>query len=649
MLFMIQKLKQKNYFIIISILLVLIVVGIFFWNSSFRSSIEVSAAGENWLTSWTHRRAVTVTGTVASTNYQTKVDLNSVFYNEAGLISSWHMNEASGTSVADSSGNLNNGSVTGTTIVAGKYGSARSFSGTSKVQASVPLLTGAGDFTIEAWIYPTVSGGTDYIAGNYGTGNTGGLEFYKNSASNTISVYIGGQSLTSTAGINLNNWNHVVVTRTSGAGALYINGTPRGSGNINNSIGSSLNWAVGNGPDYTSESFDGNIDEVRVYSRALSAGEVTSHYSAAVNLDYSDIRFTSSDGSTELSYWMERDGIFWVKVPTISIGSNTIYMYYGNSAATTTSNGDNTFIFFDDFTGTTYTDKWTATGTWTEAGGTIVSPAATSLNYLRTNNAVLTGLTSFVVEGRTRALHSYGYGMRMGIRVGTTPACGGTQYEPVVAYTYGSYSPLFVINNATACNGVTQASPNVWYRGKIIINTAGTSYLYQYTDASALVASCSSATTSAGSGNYIAIFNADGKTEQDWIYIRVYASTEPTVAISSTEESPMILTSVSISTSDANICKLVGSNVVCKCGQSITFNSVASNASAIKLYICKDSACTNCTTGNTVDCWAYSSVGSTSNPSAVYDSTLDYADGCGLATNQYWSKVCSDTNCSAIQ
>ena len=41
---------------------------------------------------------------------------------------------------------------------------------------------------------------------------------------------------------------------------------------------------------------------------------------------------------------------FWVRVSTINGGGNTvIYMYYGNSSAASTSNGDDTFDFFADF------------------------------------------------------------------------------------------------------------------------------------------------------------------------------------------------------------------------------------------------------------------------------------------------------------
>jgi len=82
--------------------------------------------------------------------------------------------------------------------------------------------------------------------------------------------------------------------------------------------------------------------------------------------DFGDIRFTDSDGTTLLDYWMERkkDGeyaIFWVKIPNIPLYPEgaVIYIYYGKSDALTTSNGENTFEFFDDFLGASLdTSKW---------------------------------------------------------------------------------------------------------------------------------------------------------------------------------------------------------------------------------------------------------------------------------------------------
>jgi len=71
--------------------------------------------------------------------------------------------------------------------------------------------------------------------------------------------------------------------------------------------------------------------------------------------DGSDIRFTSADGTTVLPYWIEtwssstENATIWVRVNEIPATGTGIYMYYGNNAATSASSGDNTFLFFDDF------------------------------------------------------------------------------------------------------------------------------------------------------------------------------------------------------------------------------------------------------------------------------------------------------------
>jgi len=87
--------------------------------------------------------------------------------------------------------------------------------------------------------------------------------------------------------------------------------------------------------------------------------------------DFGDIRFTSDDGVTELSYWMEEkvDGdyaIFWVKVPSIpaSPDTATIYIYYGKSDAVTTSNGENTFVQFHNFEDGTTEGLTNIAGIW---------------------------------------------------------------------------------------------------------------------------------------------------------------------------------------------------------------------------------------------------------------------------------------------
>jgi len=88
-------------------------------------------------------------------------------------------------------------------------------------------------------------------------------------------------------------------------------------------------------------------------------------YSSNMQPDFSDIRFTDTSDSL-LSYWIESKvnsqwAYVWVKVPYIPASSYaTIYVYYGNTTPVTSlSNGDATFLLFDDFLGTTLnTSKW---------------------------------------------------------------------------------------------------------------------------------------------------------------------------------------------------------------------------------------------------------------------------------------------------
>ena len=85
-------------------------------------------------------------------------------------------------------------------------------------------------------------------------------------------------------------------------------------------------------------------------------------------VDGADIRFEDTNGN-ELSYWIEswdysgNNAKIWVKVPSLSANTAaTISMYYGNPSASKSDNGDSTFEFFDDFDGNNIdTSKWEMT------------------------------------------------------------------------------------------------------------------------------------------------------------------------------------------------------------------------------------------------------------------------------------------------
>jgi len=100
------------------------------------------------------------------------------------------------------------------------------------------------------------------------------------------------------------------------------------------------------------------------YQVALDLDPTNFDFSQA-NPDGSDIRIADSSGN-ELPYWIEywdsstSSAKVWAKLPSIQAsGSINIRLYYGNPTATSSSDGDATFILYDHFDGTSFdTSKW---------------------------------------------------------------------------------------------------------------------------------------------------------------------------------------------------------------------------------------------------------------------------------------------------
>lgn len=104
--------------------------------------------------------------------------------------------------------------------------------------------------------------------------------------------------------------------------------------------------------------------------------------------DFSDLRFTTSDGQTLLDYYIQDtsgaspNGLadIWIEFDSIGTGATTFYMYYGKSNATAVSSGVNTFVFFEDFNGLSTADlngqnSWTAHANWDVAANVVYEGA----------------------------------------------------------------------------------------------------------------------------------------------------------------------------------------------------------------------------------------------------------------------------------
>ena len=197
----------------------------------------------------------------------------------AGLVAAYGFDAGSGSSAADSSGKGNVGSVSGAAWNAsGRFGSALSFDGvndwvTVPAASSLDLTSG---MTVEAWVRPSVLGGwrTAVFKERPG-GPVYGLYADQAGGRPLGQVYIGSErNAVGTSSLPLNAWTHLATTFDGSVVRLYVNGVLAGSSSSSGSMTASTGVLRIGGNSVWSEWFAGLIDEVRLYSRSLTATEI---------------------------------------------------------------------------------------------------------------------------------------------------------------------------------------------------------------------------------------------------------------------------------------------------------------------------------------------------------------------------------------
>ena len=211
-----------------------------------------------------------------------------------GLVGWWPFNG----NANDESGNGNNGTVNGATLSAdrnGKANSAYNFDGDLdfvKVN-SISKLNNTNSFTISVYIQPTgttgsrqfiVSRGYDYASGSFflcheSNENSNKLRFSVNGygTSNVLSA--------SSYSIPYSNWQHVVAVKNNDSIKIYVNGV-LSSRSFYSSPLSTLTDTIYFGVHHFENKssgwypyyFKGKMDDIAIYSRALTVEEIKNLY-----------------------------------------------------------------------------------------------------------------------------------------------------------------------------------------------------------------------------------------------------------------------------------------------------------------------------------------------------------------------------------
>ncbi|MCC7451492.1 MAG: hypothetical protein IT324_29050, partial [Anaerolineae bacterium] len=205
-----------------------------------------------------------------------------------GPISYWRLGETGGTTAADVMG-VNPGTITGgvtlgvTGALASDGNPAMRFNG-SNSYVNVPhnaVLNIKGDITLEAWANPAVLNSLDRMIVH-----KGGYQYrlgLNNSNKWYGRVYISGSPYDVVAPTTaaVGRWDYIAMTRSGSTLTLYINGVAVATGTASGSLVTTSNaLAIGRKGSLSEAYFNGAIDEVAIYNKALTADQIAAHYNA---------------------------------------------------------------------------------------------------------------------------------------------------------------------------------------------------------------------------------------------------------------------------------------------------------------------------------------------------------------------------------
>lgn len=202
-----------------------------------------------------------------------------------GLTAYYKLDESSGT-VQDSVGSNNETSSNNKTPgVSGLIINAIDLSGTtSYVYIGGTFTGGSNARTMSCWIKADVTTGNRFML-SYGTDAP--QQMFGITTFNTNRIWFTANSADDDSGVTFNttDWFFCVFVYDGADQIGYVNGVEKTRRTVSLNTGTG-NFTIGNYPAQTGVSWDGKIDEIGFWSRALTGAEITQLYNGGAGLQY---------------------------------------------------------------------------------------------------------------------------------------------------------------------------------------------------------------------------------------------------------------------------------------------------------------------------------------------------------------------------
>jgi len=268
-------------------------------------------------------------------------------------------------------------------------------------------------------------------------------------------------------------------------------------------------------------------------------------YDNNMNIDFSDLRFTNAEENTELGYWIQNKtnssfAWIWVKTPLLNASiNNTIYMYYGNNQATSNSNMGSANIYINDFSSNE--DLPTASSTYRISsssisnGNLVISMGGGCDQGVFVFNS---GVYGNNFDFKTRISLSSGYHIAVSLGGGTIQAAN-RQSTGIYSFTAGTgdQGTNSEIGINPAWTYINQVAGGPSLSGYYNITYISEGSAWTYVDDGRRNINTSTITNN-GATQYVGLgpnqqYCGAASIAVDYVYLKPYASIEPTYYISS--------------------------------------------------------------------------------------------------------------------
>lgn len=259
-------------------------------------------------------------------------------------------------------------------------------------------------------------------------------------------------------------------------------------------------------------------------------------YESEMQVDFDDIRFNTKAG-VYIDYWIESHtdsatATVWIKLSDAITdpGSDTIWMYYGNPGLSNGADGNDVFLFFDDFPGLSIdTNKWTVGEGDVTVGSNTLTLSGTDgvrgLIYGKTNISIDAAIHTMVRYAQLDSRNSHFCTLRV----------SDSSSKADVYCRWNTGLPALVTNDGEAftltdCDSID--TPTDWH-GYSLTWKSGEVKMYQ--DDTLKITH----TENIPSMDLVASFHegtiVGGDIDVDWVFARKFITNKPTVSYSSAQ------------------------------------------------------------------------------------------------------------------